>query len=446
MNLLGVARQDWFLGFQRGSECHVLGRLVKSRQDGLFSAAALTGVGAADFGEAAEPSRFGIRFRRADRATGIHLRRSQDDFPDGEQMDAQYAAYLEGGRFVAYSPYLSQSGGQALLLGALDAVLPGGPSAHLAAFHLLNALLSAAALTAIVLWFAAELSPGVGAAVLAGALLSQWLVGFGRNLWWCLSAFYLPMLAVAAFERRAGARDGRYTRRLAGVAGAALLLKCFLNGFEYITTTLVMMLVPVAYHAWRDRHGARALLRRAAALGLGAAVALALSLLLLVAQLAALRGSLAFGARHVAFAFAGRTAGAVEDFPPSYSAGLKASRWSVLASYLEGRHHDLRGRWPLLDGALPEALLAPSYAELLALFAFASLLALWRSGGGEPASRTRALVGATWLSLLAPLSWLLVFKAHSFQHTHMNFVVWQMPFTLFGFAVCAWAALPRRLR
>jgi hypothetical protein len=39
-------------------------------------------------------------------------------------------------------------------------------------------------------------------------------------------------------------------------------------------------------------------------------------------------------------------------------------------------------------------------------------------------------------SILAPLSWLIIFKAHSYVHTFMNNIVWQMPFTIYGFAVC----------
>jgi peptidoglycan/LPS O-acetylase OafA/YrhL len=77
------------------------------------------------------------------------------------------------------------------------------------------------------------------------------------------------------------------------------------------------------------------------------------------------------------------------------------------------------------------------YTHLLALFAAASLV-VWRRGRGD--RRCRALVVTTWLSLLAPLSWLVVFKAHSQDHTHMNFVVWQMPFTLLGFALVGAAA------
>jgi hypothetical protein len=43
---------------------------------------------------------------------------------------------------------------------------------------------------------------------------------------------------------------------------------------------------------------------------------------------------------------------------------------------------------------------------------------------------------STWVSILAPLSWFIIFKAHSYIHTHMNYIVWQMPFVLFGSALC----------
>ena len=46
-----------------------------------------------------------------------------------------------------------------------------------------------------------------------------------------------------------------------------------------------------------------------------------------------------------------------------------------------------------------------------------------------------ALIWTTWFSILAPLSWYVIFKAHSYIHTHMSFLLWQMPFMFFGFAV-----------
>ena len=55
-------------------------------------------------------------------------------------------------------------------------------------------------------------------------------------------------------------------------------------------------------------------------------------------------------------------------------------------------------------------------------------------------ARPRSSRKATWFSFLAPLSWFVIFKAHSHCHTHMNFLVWQMPFTILGVALCGVAS------
>jgi hypothetical protein len=49
-----------------------------------------------------------------------------------------------------------------------------------------------------------------------------------------------------------------------------------------------------------------------------------------------------------------------------------------------------------------------------------------------------ALMATTWFSLLSPLSWYIIFKSVSYYHTHMNYLPWHMPFTLFGFGLCGY--------
>jgi hypothetical protein len=50
--------------------------------------------------------------------------------------------------------------------------------------------------------------------------------------------------------------------------------------------------------------------------------------------------------------------------------------------------------------------------------------------------RASALIVATWFSILSPLSWFIIFKAHSYVHPFLDPIVWQMPFVFYGFAVC----------
>jgi len=78
-------------------------------------------------------------------------------------------------------------------------------------------------------------------------------------------------------------------------------------------------------------------------------------------------------------------------------------------------------------------------------FAAASILVAGRLVWPGAADRRMhaALLGATWFSVVAPLSCLFLFRAHSYRHEHMNFILWQMPFTLFGFAICGLLVAPR---
>src|SRR5664279_2670724 len=90
-NLWGVADQNWFQYHQRDDESLILGRLVKSRQDGIFSAAGLTGSGAE------------------------HHVQEQGAQSEEIQVQYQYQAYLEKLTFNEYAPYLSQNGGQGMV-------------------------------------------------------------------------------------------------------------------------------------------------------------------------------------------------------------------------------------------------------------------------------------------------------------------------------------------
>src|SRR5690242_5966443 len=102
---LGFYRNQWhvtppgkFREFQHDSESLVMGRIVESKQSGLFSHGALMGRGNVD----------------------------ADDYQDG--MDTiQYDTYLQGLKFYKYQLYLSQSGVQALLFSFLDQISPFPP-------------------------------------------------------------------------------------------------------------------------------------------------------------------------------------------------------------------------------------------------------------------------------------------------------------------------------
>jgi hypothetical protein len=305
------------------------------------------------------------------------------------------------------------------------------------AFQFFTAMLSAAALTLIVLWFYLEFGLTSAIFVLVSAVLSQWLVIFGRNLWWSLWAFYLPMLALMYFLRakRTSPPD---LLRLGSVVAIAVFAKCFFNGYEYITTTLVMMTVPFLYYSILDRIRIMQFVKGSLAIVTGAVIAILMSVLLLVLQIGLAQGNMSAGLTHLTSTFEKRTYGDTGDFNNEFSASLEASTFGVVRNYINGSYLDIRPQADASDSPEADSVIQVRYSHLIISFIIMSLIALfaWRKRSpAEQKQKEMALVSATWFSILAPLSWFIIFKSHSYIHTHINYVVWQMPFTLFGFAV-----------
>ncbi len=410
-NAWHIAEQEWFDTHQRDTESLIIGRMVKSRQDGIFSVGGLTGAGI---------------------TTNI-----QQDWISENQIDNQYAAYLNSGSFDKFSPYMSQPGGQGIIFSLLDGLIPLSPQVKLWLFYVLTALLSAIALTLIVNWFYEEFGGWVAIFVVGSAVLAQWLTVFGKNLWWSLWAFYLPMIAILYFLKRYRGPENRQFIRLGILIFGAVSIKCFINGYEYITTTLVMMVTPCVYYVILDKWSKHQCVKSVLAAGLGSGVAIFFSLIMLCFQIGAAKDGFMDGVAHVLWSFGKRTYGEVGDYPAVYAASLEAGTIGVVITYMNGIFFDFNNYLSVPNSFISNLLLKIRYIYLIVLFIAMSALLFLRGQKMIVAQRRQeiALIWTAWFSILAPLSWFVIFKAHSYIHIHMSFLLWQMPFTLFGFAL-----------
>ena len=410
-NVWHVAEEEWFDTHQRDTESLIIGRMVKSRQDGIFSVGGLTGAGI---------------------TTNI-----QQAWISENQIDNQYSAYLNNGSFDKFSPYMSQTGGQGMVFSLLDRRIPLSPQIKLWSFYTLTALLSAIALTAIIGWFYEEFGGWVAIFVICSAVLSHWLTVFGKNLWWSLWAFYLPMLVVIYLLKRHRAPENHQFIRFGILIFIAVFIKCFINGFEYITTTLVMMVTPCVYYAVLDKWSRHQYLKWTLAAITGSGVAIFFSVVILCFQIGAAKGGFMDGLEHVIWSFGKRTYAEPQDYPEVYAASLEAGTIGVVITYVNGVFFDLNNYLSITNAFVSNFLLKIRYGYLIVLFMVMSALLFLRNQKMIPERRQHsiALIWTTWFSMLAPLSWYVIFKAHSYIHTHMSFLLWQMPFTFFGFAV-----------
>jgi hypothetical protein len=408
---LGVAGDYFSDPHQITLESFILGRMVKSGRDGIFSAGGLTGLVGPD---AAPPDTEAPNYR------------------------FQSQAFLNSAPFQSYAIYKSQVGAQGMFFSALNGILPFSPADNLSTLHAVASLLTALVLALVIFWFYREFGIPVAAVVLAGTAFSQWLVIFTHSLWWSMWAFYLPMTAVMFYLSRPRAAENFSVKKFAVLSFGVVAVKCFFNGYEYITTALVMMLVPFVYFCVRNRAGVRLFWKGLAASLTASIFAIVGSMAILCFQIFTVEGSLASGVNHILFSFFRRSYANPQDFPAGYAASLEANPFDVVATYLRGIYLDLNYYFTVPSDWVKNFILQTRYLYLVVLFAAASglLLYLVRKNDTDVRRRALALAAAAGFSILAPLSWLIIFKAHSYVHTFMNNIVWQMPFTIYGFAVC----------
>ncbi len=273
-------------------------------------------------------------------------------------------------------------------------------------------------------------------------LISQWLTVFGRNLFWALWAFYLPMLMVLFFLQRHRATSSPSSLSCFSIVFTGVFIKVIFNGYEYITTTLIMLLVPLVFYCVRDQRGMRWFMRYMVLAGFSAGCAILLSMALLCLQISAAEGGLLSGAQHILFVLKKRTYADPVAFPPEYAASLQAATSDVLWKYVKGTFFDATTYVSSHHAGIDRYFFNFIFGYLLIIFGCATMFILAQKKKQQPRIvwvKSIALIIATWFSLLAPLSWFVIFKAHSYIHTHMNCIVWHMPFTFFGFALCGQA-------
>jgi hypothetical protein len=395
-NQWNVIREKKFKDFQMDSESLVLARMVESRQHGILSENGLLGWG------------------------DVNL-------PDLNESDYvhQFDVYLAGGDFGTYSLYKSLSGCQAMFFSTLDRLSPFSPPSNLRYFRALVSLLFAIVLSIFVLWAWHEFGWLTSLLVLATTLVSQWITLFGRNLFYVIWASFLPMVLVACFFVWEG-RSGKISNiRLAWLAFGSMLFKCLMNGYDFIIPTLAMTTVPMVYYGLCNGWDKRKFLQRFVILSLALLAAILASILILAAQLRVSEGSFPGGIASILSTFSRRTYGDPSLYP-LYAESLKANPLSVLWTYIA---HDTAIN-----------LLGLRFLDLILIFAvFTALYFILdriKKGNLPDRNKSYALIGATWFSILSPVTWFVIFKGQAYVHTHTNYLAWHMPFTLFGFALC----------
>lgn len=415
---LGFYRNQWqvlpmedVLYRREISEMYIIGRLVKSHQDGVFSEGGLLG-----FGDVSEGT------------------------VEGRVINNQYRKYEKGIKFDQFWAYRSHPGFQGMVYSLIDSWTDFAPSTNLSVFRFGISTVLALTVAGICMWFLLEFGWIASISAAGFVLISRWLALLGGNLFWSLWSFYLPLLAISfLLHVQKSRREYVVTFRFAMIVFLLALVKILFSGFEFITSGLLMMTVPLIYYAVLDQWEWKSFLRGLVNMGMGLAASVVAGLLILGFQIKTAAGSYKLALEHIVFSWRNRTygndvltTGVAKSFGEVIGETL-----DLLEMYLNGHAFSLSTRYPVPSAFLTD-LLDGRYLYLIALFAAASAMLVFVYRHSRVTSDRRAalaLIAASWYSILSTFSWLVIFRDHARGHTLLDFIVWQMPFTLYGFAM-----------
>lgn len=313
-----------------------------------------------------------------------------------------------------FQAYTHQTGLQGWAFGVLNKVLSvfedRGEAREIILYNINSMLFYVATLlVCLAVWRA--WGPLSALAWLCAVVFAPWPQRGMKDLYWCLWTWLLPVLA-SLLLCRVAVRKGRTSGWCFGLVALAVLIRC-MCGFEFVSTFLILCEIPLCCALMQslcvDRNlpAARRWLGRTAGTGAAALGGMAAALGLWFWQEVQYFGT-------AAEAFASMTQAVTSRVSVSDNAVRAVTIPEVLHLYF------VENKEPLLQFGPVTITLLPLLAAVLAEGILCAVLLARR---GQPA-KLAPLATAWVLSLAAPVSWMVLSKAHAAIHTHLVPMLW----------------------
>lgn len=436
VNLFGVASDRWFSVHQIDSEQLVL--------DGLLYS---------DSGE----------------ALPVLGRYTRPQTPN--QYELSRKLYLDGNKTGDFKQYKSQFGLQVKLFSVLNL----DDSRKVEILHSITAFLMSLVVAGM-FWFVWRDFSLLPATVFAGVFIfSPWVVVFARNLYWVSFTWFLPLFITMWLS------SGLYDSRKRIYLMSALLFLAYLIkllcGYEYVTTIFIATCVPIVYFGLKSNYELKRIIH-VIIFNFGALL-LSFSLALYIHATSIKENGASSGFAHIYLTAKKRISSAnPEELAKQVCDGDSECETVMIASLVSNpvdvvkRYFFVPDFFPWLSRynhnfeertVLKNSILSGKYSNFhdaynsigfigvinvfisviisslskfgFIIFAAVSFLAIKNS--------TRSIQVAATISLLAPLSWFLSAKGHSYIHYHMNYVLWYLPFVPILSATLGMKLVPR---
>ena len=375
-NIFEVADMNSFNNWQNDSESLVIGRLIKSRQSGLTSD-------------------YGLLQRDLNWTTS-------NSFVTNTYVENFYI-------------YTSQIGLQGFLFGVIDRISPLSSSGTLEALYLLNSLLLAILIAMIALWTNKEFGFLSGIFLIIGCIFSPWLTFGAKNLYWVIWTMLLPFV-VTLYLHWLEQRGTKINQWIFAISAFIVIFIRAACGFEFITTFLISIELPVIFYALKNNWTKREYILRSTWIGLGGITAFLAAFCVNIWQRTMYFGSFETALENMQANVYKRTGIFEAEVAEVYLTSLEQPLLKVINTYLRN------GTSLLLDYRM-DGLIFLLLVLSVVLFVDKKYVPLINKDFNSLVS----LAITIGISLIAPISWFVFGKGHSAIHTHINYITWYIP-------------------
>jgi hypothetical protein len=314
---------------------------------------------------------------------------------------------------LPYSNYYSQPGGQLLLYSFITKYIPIQNNYKLKLLNILCALFTSFFLVNFAFWAKNNISTYAAASLIIYFFISPVLLCYAKSPWWSIYVFFMPLVIITNYYE---IYLSKQKRNLFLSILALILFKYFINGFEFITSYICAILIPIFYFEIKKLQP-RPVFKAISLATLGIITGILFSLFLLCIQIG-FESNFCFAINHINYSFAKRANGfANSSLEKVYQDAQNTNVFYVIDSYLKK---------PLFTLNIKS--ISFNYYHLLILNILFGLVAIYKQNMSDI-----KLFYASIFAFLGSLSWFFIFKGHAFHHNHLDeitlHIVW-VPFSI----------------
>lgn len=397
-NYFNLVDQEWFDAFQIHSEGLVVSRIILAEEDALWHSAGLNGL-----------------YVTMDVDT-IHMLYQMDIYLSGETPPVE-----------KYNAYHSQNGFQGTLIAIISRIYQGSRLEYYKAARAGTAFLSALCVASFLVWVLSSLGWLSALATMLVVLVSGWLVVTGTNIFFQMWSFFLPVsILLWSSKMKVGRVSLKDEMLLFILCWALMFVKCLFSGFEFITTTCVIVVSICVFNSIRYNWSLKEFVRRSVVVGLGTLAGIATSFLLLLYQITLQKESFSkakYTLKHTLFK---RTYGSPDDFEGAVKIGLEGSLSDTLEHFFSYPLFAPVFHGQRIDSMDVNGLNMWHILIIASLLTFSWIILRRRLVVSADHKLTSALIAWFWFSIIGPLTWYIIFKSHAYAHPHLDMFVWFM--------------------